>query len=83
MLCKQNTAPPPGAKKRYIGRLDSVGGVRREICRLYRDARRGDLNVADASRMANILALAGRLLEGQELEERVKKLEEAPQEPWR
>jgi len=81
MQTKRTT--PRGDKKRYIGRLDSVAGVRREICRLYRDARQGALDVADASKLANILYIAGRLLERQELEARVQKLEEAPQEPWR
>ena len=79
----QNAGTPRGGKKRYIGRLNTVAGVRREICRLYRDAREGVLQVGDASKLANILYIAGRLLEGQELEERVRKLEEATSEPWR
>jgi hypothetical protein len=71
-------------KEKYIGRLDSVGGVRREICRLYKEARRGTLGTTEASKLANILFIAGRLLEGQELEERIRKLEAAASsEPWK
>ncbi len=38
-----------------IGRLDSVGGVVTELGRIYRQARRGDLDVGDATRLAMIL----------------------------
>lgn len=66
-------APPsPG-----VYRLNTVGGVRREICRLYREARSGGVAVADASRLGNLLFLAARLLEGAELEARVQALEAA------
>lgn len=79
MPSQQIAVAPPGgvgAKKLYIGRLNTVGGVRREICRLYREARAGSVAVSDASKLANILYIAGRLLEGQELEQRVHKLEQ-------
>ena len=59
-----------------IGRLNTVSSVRREICRLYREARTGGLPVGDASRLANILAIAARLIESQEIEERVQRLEQ-------
>jgi hypothetical protein len=55
--------------------LDTVGAVRREICRLYKLARLGDVSVGDASKLGNLLFLAARLIEGQELEERVEALE--------
>ena len=42
----------------------------------YRQAKAGALQVADASRLANILALLGRLIEGADLEERIRRLEE-------
>jgi hypothetical protein len=70
---KAKSNDPPGVR---IGRLNTVAGVRREICRLYREARTGAVAIADASKLANILYIAGRLLEGQELEERVRKLEQ-------
>jgi hypothetical protein len=37
------------------------------------------VDVASASRLANILAIAGRMLEGQELDDRVARLEQFTQ----
>lgn len=65
-----STPAPP-----FVGRLNTVSGIRREICRLYREARTGKLAAADASRLGNLLFLAGRLVQGQELEARVAALE--------
>jgi hypothetical protein len=78
----ENTPTPRGL---YIGRLDTVGRVRRELVKLYKAARRGELDIADASKLGNLLFLAARLLEGQELEARVARLEQAEprREPWR
>ena len=60
-------------------RLDSMAGVRRELARLYREARAGELDVAAASRLANVLQILGRMIEGSEIEARVEALErEAP-----
>jgi hypothetical protein len=56
-------------------RLDSLAGVRREMVALYAEAKRGDRDVADASKLANILSLIGRLIEGGEMEHRVDQLE--------
>ena len=39
-------------RKVRIGRLTTVGQVAAELGRLYRQARRGDVAVADASRLA-------------------------------
>jgi hypothetical protein len=43
-------------RKVRIGPLTTVGQVAAELGRLYRQARRGDVAVADASRLATILA---------------------------
>ena len=51
-----------------IGRLTTVGQVAAELGRLYRQARRGDVAVADASRLATILAAMRTCLEASELE---------------
>lgn len=61
--------PPPSP------RLDSLAGVRRELARLYREARAGGLGVGEASKLANILQVLGRMIEGAELERRVDELE--------
>jgi hypothetical protein len=60
-----------------IGRLTTVGQVAAELGRLYRQARRGDVAVADASRLATILAAMRQCLEASELERRIGEMEAA------
>ena len=67
-----NTPPKRGP---YIGKLSSVESIRREICRVYRLARRSELDTLDAARLANILHLAARLIKEHELEERIEAVE--------
>ncbi len=80
-----NAPPAPPTPRRppalYVGRLDSLGAVRREAARHYPAARRGALDPQDASRLASVLALIARLIEGSDLERRVAALE-AAREPW-
>ncbi len=57
------------------GRLDTLPRVRRELVRLYTDARQGRLDPRDASRLASVLAIVGRMIEGGELEARLAELE--------
>jgi hypothetical protein len=56
-------------------RLDSIRNVRREAAVIYRAARSGDLDVAEASKLVNILSIIGRLIQGDELEKRIEALE--------
>ena len=53
--------PPRGRRLRLP--LRTLDDVQAEMARLYRQAKAGRLPVADASRLANILALLGRLIE--------------------
>jgi hypothetical protein len=64
-------------RKVRIGRLTTVGQVAGELGRLYRQARRGDVAVADASRLATILAAMRQCLEASELERRIGEMEAA------
>jgi hypothetical protein len=57
--------------------------VRRELVRLYREARHGRIPAQDASRLASILALVGRMIEGGEIERRLELLEVAAEEQHR
>ena len=59
-----------------VGGLDTIGAVRTEAARLYRAARRGEVPAQDASRMANVLALVVRCLEGADLEQRMAAIEQ-------
>jgi hypothetical protein len=68
--------PAPGQPVERRARLDTPAKVRKELCQLYHEARHGRLDVLDASRLGNLLALVGRLLEGAELEQRVAQIEE-------
>jgi Trm5-related predicted tRNA methylase len=62
--------PPPARAK-----LDTVIRVRRELAKVYREARAGTLDVADASKLANILQIMGRMIETSEIEARLTVLE--------
>jgi hypothetical protein len=46
-----------------VGRLDTPSRCRRELARVYREARQGTLPTHDATRLANILYLVARLAE--------------------
>ena len=58
-------------------RLDSVDRVRRELVRLYKEGRDGKRDTQDVSRLANVLALIARMIEGGQLEARIAALEAA------
>ena len=49
--------------------------VCRELARLYRDGKSGQREVADVSRLANVLQILGRLIETSDLEKRLELLE--------
>ena len=69
-----NSRAEPGANRRPPGpRLDSMAAVRRELARLYKEARAGGLEVAAASKLANVLQILGRMIEGAELEKRIER----------
>ncbi len=68
-----NCAAPP---VRLRLRLNTIDDVKAEMARLYREGKAGTRDVSDVSRLANVLALLGRLIEGSELERRLTALEE-------
>ena len=59
-----------------IGPLDSVGGVVRELGRIYRQARKGELDVGDATRLAMILREIRCALEVSDFEARLLAVEQ-------
>jgi hypothetical protein len=65
----------PGTSPTRVGKLDTARDVRKELARLYRSGRRGDLPASDCSRLASVLGLVLKSLEVHELEERVTRLE--------
>jgi hypothetical protein len=56
-------------------RLDTLRRVRRELARVYVEARDGRRPVAEAARLSYMLATLGRLIEGAEVEGRLATLE--------
>lgn len=88
MLQGQETAKPQNSwgsqpdpalapkRKAYRARLATVGDCQSQAARLFREARSGILPVQDAARLANILALISRMIEGGEFEKRLEALEE-------
>jgi hypothetical protein len=64
-------------RKLRIGPLNTVGQVAAELGRLYRQARRGELPVADASRLASVLSVARQCLETADIERRITEMEAA------
>jgi hypothetical protein len=71
---------PPGKNGSVVrvGKLNTLGDVRRELGRLYRAARRTsgpELDAVTASKLAYLLNSVGRSLEAYELEKRIAALE--------
>ena len=64
---------PPVKHKRV--RLDSIDRIRFELAKIYREARDGERDTQDFSRLANGLSILGRLIEGGDLERRLEVLE--------
>jgi len=56
-------------------RLHDLKSVRQELGHLYRQAKLGDIDVQDASRLANILQILARIIQGTDIEERLAALE--------
>ena len=68
-----NCAAPP---VRLRLRLNTIDDVKPEMARLYREGKAGTRDVSDVSRLANVLSLLGRLIEGSDLERRLTAIEE-------
>ena len=58
-----------------IGRLDSVGGVVTELGRIYRQGRKGELDLGDMTKLATVLREIRCALEASDIERRIEALE--------
>lgn len=65
-----------GSTPRVRCRLNSIDDVKLELARLYREAKSGKRDVSDASKLANLLSILGRLIEGADIEAGIAALEE-------
>jgi hypothetical protein len=64
-----------GKPPRLRCKLSTCRDVRGELARLYREGKSGKRDVAEVSRLANVLSILGRLIEGADIELRIEKLE--------
>ena len=71
-------APPRTTRVRCP--LKGLDDVKAELARLYRQARGGQVRVEDASKLANVLSILGRLIEGADNEARIAQLEKLLEE---
>lgn len=72
------TLPPQ--RGRYRCSLDTMQDVKREMAKVYREARSGVLEVTDASKLTYMLGTIGKIIEGSDLEKRIEALEEVKNE---
>ena len=63
----------PTGRRRAV--LNTLGGVRREMARIYREAEAGKRDTAEATKLVYILGQIGKALELAEIEARLKTLE--------
>jgi hypothetical protein len=75
--------PTPPVQPRLRLRLNSIDDVKKELARLYREGKAGKRDVGNVSRLANVLAIMGRLIEGGEAEARIAALEKAQRQAER
>ncbi len=68
-------SPLPPKKRASRVRLGSIGDVRREMGKLYREMRGGQLDTAKGCKLAFVLQSVGRLVEVETIEQRLDALE--------
>lgn len=64
-----------GAQPRLRLPLRTIDDVKSELARLYREGKAGQRSVVDVSKLANVLGILGRLIEGADIEARLDALE--------
>lgn len=67
--------PHEGKKKTRHPPLKTGGDVRRELSKLYFAGKQGERDISDVSKLANVLGILGRMVQGEGLEERIAELE--------
>jgi len=72
---KTITLPPTEKPKRYRTPLDTVGNVRKEMAKIYRESRSGLLDTQDLTKLTYCLNIISKTIESSDLEQRIKKLE--------
>lgn len=70
-------ALPLPVPSRYRAKLDTIHDVKREIAKVYREARSGVVDVQDATKLTWCLQALGKVIEGSDIEKRIELLEKA------
>ena len=65
----------PPKVTRYRAKLDTLQDVRREMAKVYREARSGVVEVVDGTKLVWMLQAVGKVIEGSDLEKRIEILE--------
>ena len=76
-MSKPRKEQSDGASPRLRLKLKTIDDVKAEMARLYREGKAGLRDVGEVSKLANVLSLLGRLIEGSDLEKRLTALEES------
>lgn len=69
--------PTPARKREKFIPLSTLGDVKHELAKLYRQTKAGKIETADASRLAFILNSLGRVIVDADLEQRIATLEQS------
>lgn len=70
---EQSLATPPVKIRKFV--LTKVSHVRAELGKLYSEARNKQLDVSDASKLANMLGILHRIIADSDLEARIAEIE--------
>ena len=66
---------PPQKGTRYRCKLDTMGDVKMEMAKVYREARSGVVDVQDATKLTWCLQAVAKVIESSDLEKRIEILE--------
>ena len=66
---------PPRKSTRYRAKLDTMQDVKREMAKIYREARSGVVDVQDGTKLVWMLQAVAKVIEGSDLEKRIEILE--------
>ncbi|MDP3389078.1 MAG: hypothetical protein Q8Q40_13860 [Methylococcaceae bacterium] len=66
---------PPQKGQRYRCKLDTMQDVKREMTKVYREARSGVVDVQDATKLTWCLQAVAKVIETSDLEKRIEVLE--------
>jgi len=66
---------PQQKGQRYRAKLDTLSDIKREMAKVYREARSGAVDVQNATKLTWMLQAVGKVIEGSDLEKRIEILE--------